>query len=218
MQNIRKISENIAHDGTHFFCLRCGKSGYDRMAQVRGHLAMCPGTAIHKGVVLANPNPNPARPEPRYIDGAYVNKYEGVKPVVQPAANQYNPPASAFSGGFHPPANQQEQQLGQVTSRWHDPDWEQRLSTLENESRHMLMSRNQPGALGDLFGRYKTLIICSALVLFAVAILSRNQCDPGSGTENKKQIVGDVGKKALTKLVDKGITKGVDALFKGISR
>lgn len=204
MQNITKISENIAHDGTHFFCLRCGKSGYDRMAQVRGHLAMCPGTAIRKGVIL--PNPNPTRPESQYIH-------------PQPVPTQYNPLATAFSGDSYQPATQlEQQQLGQVTAGQYNPSLEQRLATLENESHHMLMSRNQQGALGDLFGRYKTLIICSALVLFAVAILSRNQCDPGSAKPDQKRIVGDVGKKALTKLVDKGITKGVDALFKGISR
>ncbi|MDQ1252734.1 MAG: hypothetical protein QG646_1866 [Euryarchaeota archaeon] len=49
--NITKISENIGWDGTHFSCRRCGKSGYDRMAQVRGHLAMCRGKAIQKGAI-----------------------------------------------------------------------------------------------------------------------------------------------------------------------
>lgn len=207
MQGIKKISENIGHDGTHFFCLRCGKSGYDKMAQVRGHLAMCPGTAIRKGVVL--PNPNPTRPQPQYIPP---------QPVDQPVATSYNPVTGAFSGDSYPRGQPvEQQQLWPVTAGQYDPRWEQRIAVLENEQHHMLMTRNQPGALGDIFGRYKTLIICSALVLFAVALLSRNgKCDSGAATGNQKPIVGDVGKKALTKLVDKGITKGVDALFKGI--
>lgn len=208
MQNITKVSENIGHDGTHFFCLRCGKSGYDRMAQVRGHLAMCAGTAIRKGVVI--PNPNPPRPQLQYTP---------TQPVSQPVATSYNPVATALPlNSYLPRQPVEQQQLSLVTAGQYNPSLEQRLATLENESHHMLMSRNQPSGFGDLFAQNKTLIICVAVVLFAVLLMNMNRrCDLGA-VADRKSSAGEFGRKAFTKLVDKGITKGVDALFKGISR
>lgn len=44
------VSVNIGFDGGTYFCKRCGKAGYERATQVRGHLAMCPGTLMRKGV------------------------------------------------------------------------------------------------------------------------------------------------------------------------
>jgi len=36
------ISEHIGFDGKHYYCQHCGKSGYERMEQARGHLGQCP--------------------------------------------------------------------------------------------------------------------------------------------------------------------------------
>lgn len=44
------VSDNIGFDGETYYCRRCGKDGYARATQVRGHLALCPGTLARKGV------------------------------------------------------------------------------------------------------------------------------------------------------------------------
>lgn len=36
------ISDNIGWDKGSFFCRHCGRKGYKKMAQVKGHLALCP--------------------------------------------------------------------------------------------------------------------------------------------------------------------------------
>jgi len=83
---MKMISDNIGWDGQHFFCRRCGKSGYSKMAQVKGHLAMCPGTAISKGALL-----KPAE-------------------TSQPVAASCSPVTSAFSGGSSDVSSYQQQQ------------------------------------------------------------------------------------------------------------
>lgn len=179
---MRQISESIAHDGKHFFCLRCGKSGYTKMAQVKGHLAMCPGTAIRKGAVL---------PEPCCEQ-------------IQLAPASPSPVTGAFSMGFPDYSNyqQQQQQLGV------------RLARLENEAHHMMMSRNQPESVTNWFSQNKGIIIIGSIVLFAVIMMNQNrQCPSFSGSGGGKA-VGNIGEKALTKLMDRGISKAVDSLFK----
>lgn len=53
-----------------------------------------------------------------------------------------------------------------------------------------------------------------AIVLFAVIMMNQNrQCPSGSGTGGGRA-VGNVGEKALAKLMDRGISKAVDSLFK----
>jgi hypothetical protein len=35
------VSENIGFDGKHYYCLHCGRSGYESMPQAKGHLGKC---------------------------------------------------------------------------------------------------------------------------------------------------------------------------------
>lgn len=186
---MRQISESIAHDGKHFFCLRCGKSGYTKMAQVKGHLAMCPGTAIRKGAIP---------PSPSALGSELCCEQ------VQLAPASPSPAAGAFSMGFSDLANYQQQQQ-QLRAD---------VNQLKNEAHHMMMSRNQPEPVGDWFGRNKGIIIIGAIVLFAVIMMNQNrQCPSVSGSGGGKA-VGNIGEKALTKLMDRGISKAVDSIFK----
>jgi len=59
--NYKVISDNIAWDGSHFSCRRCGKSGYKSMQAIKGHLSMCPSKAMQKGAIQpATASPSPA--------------------------------------------------------------------------------------------------------------------------------------------------------------
>jgi len=179
---MRQISESIAHDGKFFFCLRCGRSGYTKMAQVKGHLAMCPGTAVRKGAVPSKPC------------------CEEVQLV--PASS--SPAQGAFLMGFPDLANYQQQQQ-QLRSD---------VNQLKNEAHHMMLSRNltEPGE--DWFSRNRGVIIIGAIVLFAVMMMKQNcQCPSVSGSGGGR-IAGNVGEKTLAKLMDRGISKAVDSLFK----
>ena len=72
------ISDNIAWDGSHFTCRRCGKSGYKTMPAVKGHLSMCRGRAMQKGAIqLATASYSPAVTAP-------INDLRNV-PASQPA-------------------------------------------------------------------------------------------------------------------------------------
>lgn len=39
--DVRLIDGHVGHDGSAFFCLACGKTGFKSVAAVRGHLAFC---------------------------------------------------------------------------------------------------------------------------------------------------------------------------------
>ena len=62
--NLKIISDNIAWDGNHFSCRRCGKSGYNTMQAVKGHLSMCPGKAMQKGAIQLASQPATASHSP----------------------------------------------------------------------------------------------------------------------------------------------------------
>ena len=46
------ISEKIGKNSNGYFCRLCGKGGYKKMAQARGHLSMCPKTTRNRELTL----------------------------------------------------------------------------------------------------------------------------------------------------------------------
>jgi hypothetical protein len=87
---------------------------------------------------------------------------------------------------------------------------------MENHYNHVMQSVNPPQyqpAQQDFFSQYKGIIIVGAIILFAIIMSNQSsQCQAGSG--GKGANIGNIGAKALSKLVDTGITKGVASLFK----
>lgn len=78
----------------------------------------------------------------------------------------------------------------------------------------MLSAKNQPVVHAqDFFDRYKGVILLGAIIVLAVILTNQSkQCPAPSSSTGKN--VSDVGGKALQKLLDVGITKGVASLFK----
>lgn len=189
------VSDNIGFDGSSFFCRRCGKAGYERATQVRGHLAMCPGTLMRKGV----------------------------EPTT--SSNQLQPLASGYNGGLS--GSQLLQPLvvaGPVTNPVDGPvdsRYEQlagRVTQMENHYNHVLQTVNQPQyqpatAKQDFFSQYKGILILGAVILFALILSERSNNCPAT-SDGKSSKAADIGTKALGKLLDTSITKGVSALFK----
>lgn len=204
-----QVCKDVGWDGQGFYCLRCGKAGFRSEASARGHLSQCKGRAIERGVPVVGMENLPAPVE--------TFQRLPVEQVVLPpvgagaGGGTYHPFSGGGGGGGQTTTLQSEAVVDY--SGWY-PGVDQRLKALENEYNHMVMSTNQPGAVGDWFSHNKGIIIIGAIVLFAVIMMNQNrQCPSVSGSGGMKAI-GNVGEKALMKLMDRGISKGVDSLFK----
>lgn len=188
------VSANIGFDGSTYFCKRCGKAGYARATQVRGHLAMCPGTLMRKAAASTT-SYNHLQPLATG-DNAGLGGSQLLQPVVvaDPVANPVANPLAA-------------------DTRYHELAG--RVAMIENHYNHVMQSMNQPQyqPKQDFFSQYKGVIIVGAIILFAIMLSKQSgQCQPGS--TGKSVDMGALGAKALSKVVDVGITKGVASLFK----
>jgi len=187
------VSKNIGFDGSTYFCKRCGKAGYGKATQVRGHLAMCPGTLMRKGV-----EPTGSSKQLQLLASGYNGTLSGGQPVV--AAVVDNPVNELVD-------NQLAVKYSQL---------EERMIKVENHYTHVMGQINQPAqyqpAQKSFFDQHKVVIIIGVLV-FVMTMLEREAGKCGE-TENKGTMMGSLGTKAMSKLVDTGITKGVAALFK----
>jgi hypothetical protein len=201
----RMISDNIGWDGNGFFCRRCGKAGYGKMAQVKGHLAMCPGTAISKGAI------------PRG------------QPPGQLAATSWQPVGSASNAGLTGRASyQQQQQLqpannqpaypNQPASQLGYPaytDLNSRVSRLENEYQHALVERNAPGQIFGLDKNALMLILVVGLLIFWAVEQRGSQCPTVlEGKPKASKPMGKLSEKVMTKFTDRMATRAADSLFK----
>lgn len=183
------VSVNIGFDGSTFFCKRCGKAGYERATQVRGHLAMCPGTLMRKGVAPTS------------------------------SSNQFQPVVSGNNGGLGGGQPVVEEVVvgpvgNSVDSRY--AELAGRVATMENHYTHVMESVNPPQhqpAQQDFFTQYKGLIIVGAIILFAFMLSERSgKCQVLA--DGKVSRASNIGDKALSKLVDVGVTKGIASLLK----
>ncbi len=203
---IKQISKNIGHDGRHYCCLRCGQSGYDRMAQARGHLAMCKGTQIRKGVPAHIPAPE------------YSPQLAG-----QLATASYSPAIEPFPASYS--SQQQQQQLEPAPTSYSQPatvsylEYQQlkdEVRQMQNHYTHLLERNNAPSSV-DWFSKNKNVVILVAVVVVAYLLSNMNRQCPtlssGSGSGGGTNAQG-IGQKTLTKVMDRAVLKGVDALFK----
>jgi len=203
--SVKQVCKDVGWHGGSFYCLRCGKAGFQSEAQARGHLAQCKGRAIQRGVlhspvgVAPDPNLSGGQILPLAVGGAGAHTY------------QLGGSAPGGSGG------------GQTSSI--SPDWytiNQRMATLENtvynENYHLLMQRNlQPAgfSVGDWFFHNKGFIIISAVALLILLAGRDSSCECPDGSKGvSKSKVGGLGQKALSKLTDRAISKSIDSLFK----
>jgi len=60
--NIEKVCKNVGWDGSSFFCMRCGKAGFDTQAKAVGHQSQCPA----KNASLVVPPPTTTTISPSY--------------------------------------------------------------------------------------------------------------------------------------------------------
>lgn len=199
-----KVCKDVGWDGKGFYCLRCGKAGFKSEASARGHLSQCKGRAIGRGVPAIEMGALQSSVEQAVVAPVSVGDNGGTYPL--------------FSGGGGAPGGGQSTtflpDIVQVSSGWYG-NVDSRLKTLENEYNHLLIEKNQPSQYHpvkqDFFNQYKSVIIIGAIVLFAIMLSKQSgQCQSESGSTS----MGNIGSKALSKLVDAGISKGVSALFK----
>lgn len=215
-----QVCKNVGFDGNGFYCQRCGKAGFRSEASARGHLSQCKGRAIERGIPVVEREHLPVPVE--------TFQHMPIKQVLPPAgggvdAGTYH----SFSGGGGCDGGQNTKQIlsnfdsAPTTFSSDSPDWffsmDTRLRALENEYNHLLLDRNQPqqyhSVQQDFFTQYKGLIIVGAIILFAIIMSNQSKACEG-GSNSTGVTVGNLGTKALGKLVDTGITKGVAALFK----
>jgi len=185
--NITNISDNIAWDGQYYFCRRCGKSGYDKMSQVRGHLAMCQGKAIQKGAI---PQSQPVGNHLQPVATAPKAKFEGSPTGWQPQ------PAVAVVPSY----NQLAGLVGRV---------EKLEKKVENEVQHLLV-QNNTGA-NDWFSANKGIVLVGVF-LVVVLLLRESSCKceaPGGRTK-----ASSIGSTLATRAVSKVVDKSLDRIFK----
>ncbi len=184
------VSANIGFDGSTYFCKRCGKAGYGKATQVRGHLALCPGTILRKGGELTSSS-NHLQPLVSGSDGGLsggqlVQPLVAVDPVPNPVDGRY------------------EELAG-------------RVALVENHYVHLMNQANpsqqHQSAEQDFFSRNKGIILISVAIFLALILSGRSGNCQGA-SDGKSTSVGNIGTKALAKLVDTGISKGVASLFK----
>jgi len=199
------VSENIGFDGYSYYCRRCGKAGYSKPTQVRGHLGMCPGTLARKGVL------------PTTSCNQLPTKHSA--PLQNREANQLQLVREAPDAGFTgSQLLQQPVVVGPVGSSYQDQQLaglSERVSAMENHYNHILQERNMPQTTQDWFNKNKSIIIIAGIILVAVWMMnqSRPACSTSETSSVKKSTFGNVGEKAVYRLIDKGISKSVDRLF-----
>ena len=49
--DIKRMCKNVGHDGETYFCMRCGKAGFDSKAKAIGHQAQCPAKESNLGAL-----------------------------------------------------------------------------------------------------------------------------------------------------------------------
>lgn len=191
--NSFNVSDNIGFDGYSYYCRRCGKAGYQKATGVRGHLALCEGTLIRKGIPttscnqlpsgngagLQNPVANRLQPVRYPYDGGLGgDQLQPVAPVVGPGNYQQ---LSAI---------QQEQAI-----------LRQQVNQLKNEYSHMLVQGNQPARQDDK-SRWMVPLLVGLVV---VILISQQKCDCSNVKSSGSS--SSIASRAAGRLVDKSIDK-----------
>jgi hypothetical protein len=203
--SVKFISESIGFDGQFFFCRRCGKAGYTKMAQVRGHLSVCPGTAIRKGALPSDSNPLVTHSLSRR-DGGLGGQVlpSGLSPLNQPSN----------LGSSYPPSGSSPPALGYGYEQL-----DHRIAMLENEYNHLLYRNNAPAvSSGDWLNQNKSWLIMVVVGLALVWVVGRSfqsNCNvAGTGDAKRTNRIEQLGEKAAGKFADRLVTKAADSLFR----
>lgn len=192
------VSENIAFDGSSYYCRRCGKAGYQKPTQVRGHLAMCAGTLARKGIAPTT-SYNQLQPVRSPVDGGLTgSQLPVVEVVVGPGNNQVVGP-----GG--------DQVLGFVQQI------DRRLATMENEYNHIVQQKNQPPQENWLTKNLALVILGGILLFSLLSGMGRSQqCVAGSSEPNNSSSGPNFKKlseRVMNKVADTAISKGIGKMF-----
>ena len=177
--NLKIISDNIAWDGSYFNCRRCGKSGYNTMQAVKGHLSMCPGKAIQKGATQLASQPATASHSP--VGTASIGNIESY-PASQPPPTA-GPDNSQLDKRIATLENEYNHLLAENNNPNSSSDW---------------VSRNK-----DI------LIILGILVaLYLILQESKCKCaNEGSGRSRANGLGSTLANRAAGKAIDYGLSK-----------
>jgi len=127
--NVTRICENVGHDGESFFCMRCGKAGFDTKAKAVGHQSQC--KARNAGLVVPPP-PTTTTPPPYTTTTDHhttttpppdmvlptSNTERQLAGIVQDISEMKQQYAKALNEGPHLEAVQQMQFLGISKEGW----------------------------------------------------------------------------------------------------
>lgn len=194
------VSDSIGFDGYSYFCRRCGKAGYSRATQVRGHLGMCPGTLIRKGV-----SPTTSCNQLPTGRGAVLQ---------QPLANQLQPVREASYGGLSGSQLLQQPVVVDQVAGGYNYQLDRRVSRLENEYLHSLQQVNAPNlSIGGWIQQNIGLVILGVFVL--IAAFSGRSCPPCQNGANRSSgpDMNKLTERILNKATDTAITKSFGRLF-----
>ena len=191
------VSENIAFDGSSYYCKRCGKAGYLRATQVRGHLAMCPGTLARKGIAPTTSS-NQLQPVATGIDGGLTSsQLPVVEVVVEPGNNQPVGPSG------------NSQLLGYMQQI------DRRVATMENEYNHVVRQTNLPPQENWLTKNLALVILGGILLFSLLSSMSRSQQCPSGSSENSSSGPNfkKLTERVVNKVADTAITKSIGKVF-----
>lgn len=217
-----QVCKDVGWDGKGFYCLRCGKAGYKSEAQARGHLSQCKGRAISRGVPYIETQnwPVPVETSQQPVDQTVLPPanfgYAGGLREGEKGGGRITTPTTSILGDFRSKPDYVSMEYVQSLQNQINA-LETRVGFNDNHYNHLLMQKNQSeqyhSVNQDFFSQYKGMIIVGAIILFAIIMSNQSgQCQAGS--DGKGTHIGNIGTKALSKLVDTGISKGVSALFK----
>jgi hypothetical protein len=202
------VSENIGYDGFSYYCRRCGKAGYSKPTQVRGHLAMCNGTLIRKGL-----------PPTTSCNQLPTGNHAGLR---DRGANQLQPVRRASLGAL-PEVQLQPVEVvvgpGNYQLDDHYQQLDGRIAALENEYNHFLMERNSPKG-ESWVSKNMGWLVFGAIVLFAIVSGGFGQvCQSPTGigqaqsTGSTGSPFNSLGPKLVGKAAERAMMKSVDRLF-----
>jgi hypothetical protein len=176
------------------------------MSQVRGHLAMCPGTAIRRGAIPQGRLGQLAvATQLNSVGGVFdtnltgqVNQHQHQQ--LQPVVSQLQPVVSQPVGP------------GQLNYSVYE-DLQQRVAQLENEYNHMLVERNSPGGFFGLGGNSLLWVVVVGLLFLFLMEQRDSQCSNAPSIGKPSRRVSNIGERVMTKLTDRFATKAADSLF-----
>ena len=113
--NIERICKNVGHDGESFFCMRCGKAGFDTKAKAVGHQSQC--RARNANLVVPPSTTTTTLPPPDVVLPP-SNTERQLAGLIQDIAEMKQQYASVYNEGPHLQAVQQMGFLGISRENW----------------------------------------------------------------------------------------------------